>query len=193
MSNRATRWIFLELMRPVIILGKLAGKVYTVLFGRWELRSSIEAEAQLAREIRRDVPFLFHEYAGRIIPDPTVKHPQPFDFASVVVATDELLFRFFQGRGELGIWVTAPRAPTDWNNIFQVFAALDEDFAGPKWILFWSDVTRLLRPRMEKLKEAFAEENYAALEQRLSKLRAHEKAVIRECEIELNRRLYPDK
>jgi hypothetical protein len=179
-------------MRPVIFLGGFVQKVYKVLFGRVELQSSIEAEEQLAQRIRREIPFLFDEYEGRIVPDVTVKHPRPFDYASVIVATDEMLFRFFQGCDELRIWVAAPRAPTEWNDIFQVLVALDEKNP-PKWILFWSDATSLLRPRIDKLSEAFSEQRYPAMKDRLLKLRAHERAVIREQEIELSRRLYPDK
>jgi len=146
----------------------------------------------MAKEIRRDIPFLFDEYAGRIIPDVSVKNPKPYE--SVIVAVDELLFRFVQGHGDLSLYVTSRRAPTDWNDIYLVFVALDEENPPPsKWILFWSDVTRLLRPRMDRLREAFSEQEYPAMRQQLSKLRAHEHAAIREQEIELNRRLYPDK
>jgi hypothetical protein len=192
MSSKTTRWIFVELMRPVVLLGRFLQKIHRVLFVRRQLQWSIQADAQLARAIRRDVPFLFEEYAGKIVSDSSAQHPRPYQ--SAIVATDELLFRFVQGHGDLSLYVTSCRAPTDWNDIYLVLVALDEENRPPsRWILSWSDVTRLLRPHIDRLREAFSEQEYPATRERLSRLRARERAVIREQEIELNRRLYPDK
>jgi hypothetical protein len=63
----------------------------------------------------------------------------------------------------------------------------------PKSLLFWSDVAGALRPRMERLRKTFSEAgNYAELKKRLSDVHEFERAVIRQSETEINRKLYPD-
>jgi hypothetical protein len=195
MSGKFSRWIVLEVMRPVVLIGSTLEKLHKLLFGRRLVRLSIEDEEQLALDVRSELPFLFSEYGGKIIPDATVKYPRPFDYASVIVAVDGLLIRFFRGREELRVWVTPKSAPNDWDELPLVLRMVVDasEWAEPKPFLFLQDVARALKTRMVCLIEAFSEERYPDLKKRLSDMHKHERAVIRQWETETNRRLYPDR
>jgi hypothetical protein len=193
MSNSIQRWIVQEMMRPLVMVGSALGKVDELLFGRYHIRSSKKREHQFAQEIRRDLPFLFNEESGATVPDNTVKHPRPFDFASVTVDLDDLRFRFFRGRGDLRAWVAPQHAPNDWEELPLVLRVLD----APEWVeskpfLFWDDLARVLKPRMAHLREALSVARYPELMVSLSDVHKQEQSVIRQWETETNRRLDPD-
>ena len=101
--NKFWRWVVLESLRPFVLAGVGIEKTYHFLFRQRILQSSLQKEQQFAEEIQRDLKFLFDEFSGRIVPDDGVKHPQPFDFAFVVVGLDDIRFRFFRGRGEFAV------------------------------------------------------------------------------------------
>jgi hypothetical protein len=191
MSSKLSRSIVFELMRPIGVIGSIVGKIYDLFFGRADARLSRQRENELALEIRHDVPFLFDERGGEIVTDETLRYPRPFDFASVIVVVDDLLFRFFRGRGDLRVWVAPKREPNNWSELQTVISLIDED--EPRPLLFLTDVQRVLRPRMIRLRAAFSEDRYRDLKQRLSDLNEHQRVAIRQWETETNRRLYRDK
>jgi hypothetical protein len=116
MSNQFQRWIVQEVMKPIVLLGSGLNKLNKILFGRYQVNRSKKDEDQLAQEIQADVPFLFSEHGGRVVPDETVRYPRPFDYASVIVEVYDLRFRFFRGRGDLRVQVAPKHAPNDWRS-----------------------------------------------------------------------------
>jgi hypothetical protein len=187
MSSRFTRWAVLEVFRPFVLAGNLLGKVWRVMFAGRDLELSRTREEDLAKEIRAHVPFLFENYQGRIVPDETVKHPQPFDFASVVVGVDNFLVRFFRGRGDLRVHIAQNRKPLEWHELHVVLSVIESTTISEP--LFWSDIGRLLELHMSSLVNAFSHGNYPELQRQLSDVKEQERAAIRQWETETNRRL----
>lgn len=192
MSSKLRRWFVVELTRPLVLVGRLVSKTYSFFFGRFEVRSSQKAEDQFRVDIRENLPFLFHDYGGTILPDKTIKHPRPFDYAVVIVALDDLCLRFIRGRGEFRVQVTSKDIPDTWEDIPLVLNMIDSEF-DQRELSSFSDVVAALKPRMKILKEAFAADRFSDLHRRLSDVHDHEHAVIRQWETEINRRLHPDK
>jgi hypothetical protein len=66
MSGRFTRWVVLEVLKPVVLAGNLLGMGWRVLFAGRDLKLSRTREEDLAKEIRAQVPFLFEKYQGSV-------------------------------------------------------------------------------------------------------------------------------
>jgi hypothetical protein len=183
----------LDLMRPILVPVIWAvEKTYAALFGHRDLRLSKEDDERLAQEIRSNLSFLFDDYGARIVPDETLKHPRPFDYAVVIVSLDELSFRFIRGRGEFRVQVVPNRTPSVWEDLPLVLAMVDAEFERREFSSFL-DVAASLKHRMKLLQEAFSADRCPELQQQLSEVHSHERAVIRQWETEMDRRLYPDR
>jgi hypothetical protein len=136
---------------------------------------------------------LFNEYNGTIVPDGTIKYPRPFDYTSVVVSLEDMLFRFFRGRGELRVWVAPKIEPNDWEDLSLVLDAIAPESTPRHSIIFLEDAGRLLRGYMDLLRHALSPSQYPELKGRLDEIRKYERVVAKQWETEINRRLYPDR
>ena len=88
--------------------------------------------------------------------------------------------------------VASTRAPNDWHEVSAVLSVMDvgverQAFRNP------ADIARVLRPHMAEMEEAFSGDRHSEVERRLSDIYAHDGAVTRQWETEINRRLYPDR
>ena len=191
-SNKFQRWLVLELMKPIVFAGSLLEKIGEPLLLPRAIRSSITRQNQFALEIQRDLAFLFDDHHGQIIPDESVRHPLPFDCASVIVAADDLCFRFFRGRGDLRVQIAPEHAPEDWGELPLILSWLGwRDQLGPRSFVSLQDVADVLRPRMHSIREAYSAERYTQMKTMLSEEREHEQVAARQLAAEINRRLYP--
>ncbi len=194
MGRGLNRWVIAVVTPPAMVFKVVAVNIYRLLFGRLDVRASRQRESQLALEIQRDLSFLFNEHGAKVIQDASVRYPRPFDYAIVNVALDSLFLRFIRGRGELRVQVAPRRDPHNWSELPVVLGVVDaQERFEPK--LPWSlgEVAGVLEPRLSRLRQAFSDEGYPTMDRELTKERDHERAVIRQWEIEINRRLYPDK
>src|SRR5689334_4801014 len=103
--------------KPVVLMGSSVDKIYEFFYRDRGIQGSKENAERFAFEIRLKLDFLFRQYAGSVIPNENASYPQPFDYAFVTVATDELVFRFFRGREELRSWVASKRDLTCWGEL----------------------------------------------------------------------------
>ena len=78
----------------------------------------------MAPEIQGDLAFLFSEYSAVVVPidtvepvDVTTRHPRPFDWAFVIVALDDVVFKFFGGSHDLCVWVASKRDLEKWGEL----------------------------------------------------------------------------
>jgi hypothetical protein len=190
MSNRFQRWLVLELMRPIVLIGSIIEKIGKPFFGPRAIRASIQREHQFAEEIRQQLPFLFNEYNGRIVADESLAHPHPFDYAVVIVELENFCLRFIRGRGELAVQVAAMGVPDGWEDLPIVLELLGGYEAKSRLILLLSDVETMLKPRMGRVREAFSPSQYTDLKPQLLQAREYERTVARQLSAEINRRLY---
>jgi hypothetical protein len=188
--NKFWRWVVLESVAPFVLVGVGVQKTYHFLFRESILRRSREGERQFARDIQRDLKFLFDDYSGRIVPDDAVEYPLPFDFAFVIVGLDNLFFRFFRGRDAFEVWVAPSFAPKEWAELQWVLSRIGRAAPfEPREFLSLEDIANLLKPRMTFIREAFSPEQYPEIERHLSDMRSHERAVARQLSSEINRRI----
>ena len=156
MSDKLNKRIVLQLLRSVVLAASGAGKVYKLLFGRYDVRLSKGHEDQLANDLQRDLPFLFVQYGGKVGRGETGKYPRAFDYAVVIVDLDNLLFRFVRGRGDLEVQVAPKSAPENWQSLQYVLGKVEvsESFERMHF-LDLEEVARALEPGMGRLREHF--------------------------------------
>jgi hypothetical protein len=182
----------IQMMKPVLVpLFWVLDKTYDFFFARSDLRMSIQAEEQLGRDIQSKLPFLFDECGGQLIPY-TLKKPRPFDYAVTRVVFPYFRLQFIRGRGEFRVRIAPSHTPNALEDLPIVLSIIDETFERREFKSF-SDLEAVLKPRMKLLQDALSPDRYPALLRRLDNVHEHDRAVIRQWETEINRRLYPDK
>lgn len=191
MANRSNQWIISLVRPPLMALGFIAKAVYSLFFGRADKRLAQKNQEILAASVKAELPFLFNEYGGVIIPNQGVPFPPGFDYAIVTVEVGDTLFRFIRGRGDLDVRVAAKSDVTDWHDVTLVISAIEvpEDMKR-KSFLSLSDFAPLLRRNMSRLIEAFSSAQYAETRQHLAKFDTYERIVTKQTQTEINRRLY---
>jgi hypothetical protein len=150
-----------------------------------------EANEQLGREVHSNLSFLFSDYGGVLNPYP-VKEPSPFDYAATRVTLPEFTFQFVKGRGALRVLVAPKHAPKELEDILIILSVIDESFERREFKSF-ADLKAVLEPGMKLLQEFLAPDRYPESVPRLANAREHDRAIIRQWQTEINRRLYPDK
>jgi hypothetical protein len=191
MTNQTNQWIVSLVRPPLMVLGFIAKAVYSLFLGRADKRLAQKTQEVLAASVKAELPFLFNEFGGVIIPNEGVPFPPGFDYAIVTVEVGELLFRFIRGRGDLDVRVAAASAATDWRDVTLVISAIeDPEDMKRKSFLSLSDFAPLLRRNMCRLVEAFSSAQYAETRQHLAKFDTYERVVTKQTQTEINRRLY---
>jgi len=199
MTKRVTRWMVEELVRPIVVtVGSGVEKIYDLIFRERNIRASIERENQLASEIRLHLGFLFREYSAAVVPIETVErakvstqHPRPFDWAFAVVALDDLVLKFFRGRGDLCVWVARKGDLDNWGELPLILHWLGwRKELDTRSFSSLQDLAEVLEPRMNLLMEAYSDRRYPETKKMVLAARDREQAVARQLSVELNRKLY---
>jgi hypothetical protein len=182
----------LEVMKPILVpFFWFIDKTYDFLFAASDLRMSIEAARQLEVEIQREAPFLFSKYGGRVSPF-ELKKALPFDYGVTRVVFPEFGLEFTRGRGEFRVHIAPSHAPKAVEDLSIVLSLIDETYVR-RDSKSLADLRAALEPRMELLRDALAPDRYPDLVPRLDNVHEHDRAIIRQWQTEINRRLYPDK
>jgi hypothetical protein len=178
------------IMPPLTVLGYLLEPAWA-LFGLSNKQVALRNQRELEQDVRSSLSFLFDEQNGCVIPNRGVPFPPGFDYAFVTVAVDDVLFRFCRGRGDLDIRVAAKNAPNDLYDLSIVLALMETENSDPQRWNFATlpQASRLLRPKMDRLKHAFDGAAARDLKQRLADVRASDQIAIRQAEWEINKRL----
>lgn len=192
MSGRLLRFVVEELMRPVVLLGRVISAVYSLAFGRADELESRKRDHDFAAEISANVPVLSEKNGATAVPDPQAKYPRPFDYVVAIIQVNGVLFRFTRGRSELRIQV-APGGTEEWHELSWLLTLL----AVPEWeatkpFCSLEDVAGVLEKSMDLIKEAFSSRLRVDTVRKLSEFRQYERVVAKQLETEINRRLYPD-
>jgi hypothetical protein len=152
--------------------------------GPWLQR---RANRVLLDDVQANLYFLYSE--GQPIEE---KWPRalPFDYASVYIVFEHLLFCFTRGRGELNVSVAPRHAPDESFQLAVILAALDSiDITQVTQLSNLSEVADLLRARLPDFNIAFSELQYPEFKKRLLKVKESERTLIRQAEWELNKQL----
>ncbi len=136
------------------------------------------------------MPFLFDEYDARIIPDQRVLFPPGFDYAIITLEIGDLLFRFICGRGDLDIEVASKNTPQEWHDVLLVIRAIeDPDDMRSTSFIFLRDAAVVLRKKIPLIQEAFSAPRFTEIKQHLANHAKSARAVAKQLENEINRRL----
>jgi hypothetical protein len=153
---------------------------------------SREADKNLGDEILSELRFLFDSFGGNLSDDMTIKHPRPFDYALKIVTLHGFSLRFIRGRGELTVQIATEFAPATWDDLATVLNLIDDRFE-QRYFSTLDELAAILEPRMTCLQRALSEKEYPEFQKKIENARAYDRAVIRQWETEINRRLFPAK
>jgi hypothetical protein len=138
------------------------------LFDRW-MRNSF------ASEVRGAMPFLFDQFAGRVVPDPQPKSNDPMR-SYLTISTSNLFFKFSRWRSEdYEIKISPLFAPTDSYDFMDALeaAGFNRDSSLSPAAESWYHFGKVLEPRFHVLEQAFKQTNFQATKEKLSQLRMH--------------------
>jgi hypothetical protein len=145
---------------------------------------------RLERDVRNELPFLFNEDQGRIVPTPNAPFPPGFDYAFVTVEVGGLRIRFCRGRGELDVGVGAKSKPHDIYDLRLVLRLMDEAEPPDRGsIVDLRHASRLLRAGLNRLEGALGGNEDERLLQRLAQVATRDRIAVKEAEWEINKQL----
>jgi hypothetical protein len=189
--QRTKRWIAVETAIAKTLVA-IVGPLYRFFFGWVDRRLARKQEQRLAADIKLSLRFLFTTEKGCIVPNEGVPFPPAFDYAFVTVRLDNLFIRFMRGREELRVSVSPVFAPSEWHDLSLVLGALSGESHIERYAFqnLW-EVSRILEPQINALKELLTVDRFNTLEQRLREdVYIPEKNMMRVWEAEINWRLY---
>jgi hypothetical protein len=179
----------MELIWPLFALVGLFFKVSYDTFLGWWLDPWLQRKANRALWEDVQTSLYFMTEHGKLIKDKSTQI-LPFDYASVRVAYENLIFIFTRGRDELNISLASRHAPDETFRFSVVVAALDstgvEEQRTPHSL---SALASSLRSRLGALNDAFSDRNYPEFRKKLSHAKDEVRAAIKTAEWELNGKL----
>lgn len=167
----------LVLFRPLLLLlGFLFRIIWKVVFSWW-VNPLLDRWMQknFANEVKEAMPFLFDQFAGRVIPDPRPEANDP-GRSYLTIATSNLVLKFSRWRSEdYEIRISPLFAPTDSHDFIDSLeaAGFTQDSPLTPAAESWYHFGKVLEPRFHVLEQAFKEKNFQATKEELSQVRLH--------------------
>ena len=123
--RKQNRQLLIELIRPpVLLVGFVVKTIYRTMLGWWlDPWLQRKANQSLVEDVRANLPFLFPK--GSVVQPPRIR-VLPFDYASVEIGWENLLFSFTRGREETNVVVAPTHAPNMSYELGPVIAALED-------------------------------------------------------------------
>jgi len=165
--QKNNRRLLVELIRPPILLvGFLVNMIYRTFFGWWlDPWLQRKANQSLSEDLRANLPFLFSK--GSVVEHPRVR-VLPFDYASVEIGWENLLFSFTRGREDTNVVVAPCHAPNVSYELGLVIAAIeDRRYSDSYAINDLRDAANLLQPHLQALNAAFSERDFPTIKEKL--------------------------
>lgn len=154
--RKQNRQLLVELIRPpVLLVGFVVKTIYQAIFGWWlDPWLQRKANQSLIEDVRANLPFLFPN--GSVVEHPRIR-VLPFDYASVEIIWENLLFSFTRGREETNVVVAPRHAPNMSYELGPVIAALENRrYSDRQAISDLRDAAKLLQPHLQALNAAFS-------------------------------------
>lgn len=166
MRKRNRELLIKALRPPVQVLAFVVNTVYWIILGWWlNPRLQRKANQSLATDVRENLPFLFPK--GRVVEQPRIR-VLPFDYASVEVAWENLLFSFTRGREQVNVLVAPSYAPKMSYELGPTIAALENrHYSERDLVNDLRGAANVLRPHLEALNAAFSGQSFPTIKQKL--------------------------
>ena len=165
--QKHNRRLLVELIRPpILLLGFVVKTIYRTMFGWWlDPRLQRKANQSLIEDVRVNLPFLFPK--GSVVEHPRIR-VLPFDYASVEIGWENLLFSFTRGRDETNVVVAPRHAPNMSYELGPVIAAIKGTRYSDRYAINdLRDAANLLQPHLQALNTAFSEHDFPTSKQKL--------------------------
>ena len=154
----------IEIFRPLLpLVGLIFGGFYKFFFSWWANPALDRwARQSFAREIKEAFPFLFNQFAAKLVP---CRRPQAHDphIGYVCFATPNIVFEFSHWHGENHAIRVSPTLDSrdcfDMAEALRVLAPPEKTIPGPTTDS-WRFFARLLEPKMALLEVAFDPANF---------------------------------
>lgn len=165
--QRATKLRIVEFAAPFFLgIGFFIKTFYNVVFAWW-LDPWLQRNANRALWDDVQANLFFLVSGGQLVSSRPVA-VLPFDYASVGLLRENVLFTITRGRGELNVSVAPRHVPTESYELGSVIAALERRHLSEHDLVHeLAGVAGLLRPRLQALNAAFSEEEYPRIKERL--------------------------
>jgi hypothetical protein len=190
MQLRTRRLIVAIIQPPLRAVGFVFSLIHKMFFSWWLDPWMQRRKTQtLWEDVEANLHFLYS--AGQPAKE---QHPQilPFDYASIRIIFQNIIFCITRGRGEINVTLSPAQAPKETYELAIVMAALESgDVREQKPVQYLSDVGDLLRPRLEALNKAFSQQSYPDFRVKLIEGKQTVRVLTRQLEWELTKRLYP--
>jgi hypothetical protein len=180
----------MEVLGPLLLVPYFAGVVvYKALFSWWfDPWSQRKANQALWLDLQSQLYFLTSK--GQVVRERQTR-VQPFDYATVRIAFENVCFCFTRGRRELNISLSPSYQTGDRYDLLAVIAALDSKDTTelPPIDSLW-EAADVIGSRLDDLNRAFSEREYPDFKHKLVAIKNEERIQTRQMEWELNKRLY---
>jgi len=191
MGREFDSWVVAFVKPPLEAIRFVVKPIYSLVFGWLDRKMARDQQNRFANEIRMELPFLFNELGGRIIPNEGVRFPPGFDYAIVTIELRDLFFRFIRGRGDLDVYVAPGNVPKEWHDVLLVIRTMeDPDDMRHASFIFLRDVAVVLKKKMPLIQMAFSGARFSVTRAHLAKHYKYAKTVAKQLENEINRSLY---
>jgi hypothetical protein len=165
--QRATKLRIVEFTAPFFLgIGFIVKMLNKVAFAWWlDPRLQRNENRALWDDVQANLFFLVSE-AQLVNSRPVAV--LPFDYASVKLLRENVLFTITRGRGDLTVSVGPRHLPAESYELGSVMAALERRHLSERDLVNdFAGVERLLGPRLQVLNAAFSEEEYPRIKTRL--------------------------
>lgn len=190
MGTMAKRWMVTALRIPLLVVGFILRPIYGLLFSRYDKKLARRNYEVLAKDIQDDLPFVFGELAGYILPDKSQRFPRYFDYAVVTVETSVFELKFTRGRGELTVQVAPKFSPDGWHELSTILFVIDIPGVKRGSIATLRQAGDLIRQNMNAISSAMSENKYPEIKAQLVDLSMRDRIVAKQLETEINRKIY---
>jgi hypothetical protein len=165
--QQATKRRIVEFATPIFVgIGFIVRMLNRVAF-KWWLDPWLQRNENRAlwNDVQANLFFLVSQ-AQLVSPRPVAV--MPFDYASVKLLRENVLFTITRGRGDLAVSVAPRHAPAESYELGSAIAALESRHLSENDLVDnFAGVERLLRPRLQALNAAFSEDEYPRIKERL--------------------------
>ena len=160
MSRQSNKRVVAVIRPPLIVIGSVAKAFYKLLFGWLDVQRARKRQDEFAHEIQTELPFLFDEYGGKLVPIENGRIPLPFNYVVATVNVGAFALGFARGRGELDVTIQANKAEGSANLPDLLDALKDPYDVRRKVVYSLADWALLLKPNMPSLQEMFSTGQY---------------------------------
>jgi hypothetical protein len=192
MSGEFYRLIYPVIRPPLVASRFVLGKLYSLFFGKLEIRIARKNEERLKNDLHEALSFCFSDYGAQIVPNEGVRFPPPMDYATVTLLIRNLLLRFTRGDSSLGVQVSPESLPHEWHQFVQVLGLISATGQSepaqhfPRLV----DIAQVLRPNMGRLIEVYSDDRLVETKEKLSEIDSQNYEITRRQEARINRKLY---